>query len=108
MGEQESLRPWLHGLLGSMVPGMNKWIWVIVLAVVGIIAAVFAIEYLTTSIGHLPSWMPASNPGKRGHAYKRGYFAAFIAVLCFGGAGYFAYTITRSNASSDASGDAAQ
>ena len=86
-----------------MVPVMNKWIWVIVLAVVGIIAAFFAIEYLTTSIGHLPSWMPASNPGKKGHAYKRGYLAAFIAVVCFGGAGYYAYTITRANApSSDA------
>ncbi len=68
-----------------------KWLWVIVLVVVGIVAAVFAYEYLSVGIGHLPSWVPGHEPGKRGHEHKRGYLAALIAVAAFVGAGYLAY-----------------
>ncbi len=74
---------------------MNKWIWVIVLVVVGIVLGVVSIEYLTTSIGHLPSWVPGSNPGHHGHAYKRGYFVGFLALLSLGGAGYLAFKIRQ-------------
>jgi hypothetical protein len=68
-----------------------KWFWIAVLIVVGIVAAVFAGEYLTTGIGHLPSWVPGNHPGTRGHEYKRGYVAVLVAVGCFGGAGWLIY-----------------
>ena len=68
-----------------------KWFWIIVLIVVGIIAAVFAFEYLTVGIGHLPSWVPGHAAHKRGHEHKRGAIAALIALAAFVGAGYLIY-----------------
>jgi len=89
-----------------------KWLWIILLVIVGIIAAVFAFEYLTVGIGHLPSWVPghvtptavpASGkcPGVlhlkgglcygTGHSHKRGALAAVIAVAAFIGAGWLIY-----------------
>jgi hypothetical protein len=68
-----------------------KWLWVIVLIVVGIVAAVFAFEYLTVGIGHLPSWVPGHVAGQRGHLHKRGYAAALVAVVAFVGAGWLIY-----------------
>lgn len=88
-----------------------KWLWIILLIVVGIVAAVFAFEYLTTGIGHLPSWVPGhiartvpvnGNCPKGtnlkdgycyapGHEHKRGYGAALVAVLAFVGAGWLIY-----------------
>jgi hypothetical protein len=68
-----------------------KWLWIILLGVVGIIAAVFAFEYLTVGIGHLPSWVPGHIAHKRGHLHKRGVIAAGIAVVAFAGAGILLY-----------------
>lgn len=68
-----------------------KWVWIGLLIVVGIVAAVVSIEYLTTGIGHLPSWIPGHQAGKRGHFNKRGYGAALIAVVAFAGAGWLIY-----------------
>ena len=88
-----------------------KWIWIIALIVIGIIAAVFAYEYLTVGIGHLPSWVPghvaAASPvnGKcpkgyhlknglcyeAGKMHKRGAFAALIAIVAFVAAGWLIY-----------------
>jgi uncharacterized membrane protein YebE (DUF533 family) len=72
-----------------------KWLWIIVLAVVGVIAAVFAFEYLTVGIGHLPSWVPGHAAHKRGHLHKNGAVAALIAVVAFAGAGWLIYKNQR-------------
>jgi hypothetical protein len=71
-----------------------KWIWVIVLVVIGALAAFVAIEYLTVSIHNLPSYIPGHHKG-RGHYHKRGAVAALIALLAFVGAGFLAYRIVR-------------
>ena len=68
-----------------------KWLWIIVLAVVGIIAAVYCFEYLTVSIGHLPSWVPGGVAHHRGHMHKRGAIAGVIAIAAFAGAGWLLY-----------------
>ena len=68
-----------------------KWFWIVALIVVGIVAAVFAAEYLTTGIGHLPSWVPGHHHGERGHMRKRGYAAGLVAIVCFAGAGWLIY-----------------
>jgi hypothetical protein len=88
-----------------------KWLWIIVLIVVGIIAAVFAFEFLTVAIGHLPSWVPGHiaptavpASGKcphtlpknglcyaSGHMRKRGLVAAVVAIAAFAGAGWLIY-----------------
>jgi len=68
-----------------------KWLWIILLAVVGVIAAVFAFEYLTVGIGHLPSWVPGHAAHKRGHLHKDGAIAAVIAIAAFAGAGWLLY-----------------
>ena len=58
--------------------------------IVGIVAAVYAFEYLTVSIHALPSWVPGKHHG-RGHYHKRGAIIGVIALACFGGAGYIFY-----------------
>jgi hypothetical protein len=68
-----------------------KLFWIILLAVVGVIAAVFAFEYLTVGIGHLPSWVPGHMAHKRGHMRKRGLIAAVIALAAFAGSGFLLY-----------------
>lgn len=79
-----------------------KWLGVIVLTVIGIVAAVFAIEYFTVMIGHLPSWIPGHTSKlhhghlKYGHYRKRGAISAFIALLAFAGAGFLTYRNVKS------------
>ena len=75
---------------------------VIVLIVVGVVAAVYAFEYLTVSIHHLPSWVPGRHHG-RGHYHKRGAIFAVIAVVCLGGAGYLIYKDRRGRGAGSAS-----
>jgi len=68
-----------------------KWLWIILLIVVGVVAAVFAFEYLTVSIRALPSWVPGHAPHHKGHLHKRGAIAGLIAVVAFAGAGFLLY-----------------
>ena len=75
-----------------------KWVWVIILVIVGALATFVAVEYLTTSIHNLPSYIPGRHPG-RGHYRKRGAGAALVAFLAFVGAGYLAYRAMKSDAS---------
>jgi hypothetical protein len=72
-----------------------KWIWVIVLVIIGILAAIVAVEYLTVAIHALPSWIPGHKRTGRGHYHKRGAVAAIIAVVAFVIAGYLAYRNLR-------------
>ena len=67
-----------------------KWIWVIVLVIVGVLAAIVAFEYLTVSIHNLPSYIPGRHRG-RGHYHKRGAGAALVALVAFVGAGFLTY-----------------
>lgn len=75
-----------------------KWFWIAVLIVVGVLAGILAFEYLTNSIGQLPSWVPGhvSVRKTRGHMHKRGYLAAIVAVGAFAGAGWLIYKNQRS------------
>jgi len=66
-----------------------KWPWIIVLLIVGVLAALLAAEYLSVSIHALPSFL-GQHKG-RGHYRKRGAGAALIALLAFAGAGYLIY-----------------
>jgi hypothetical protein len=68
-----------------------KWIWVIVLVIVGILAAAVSIEYFTVSIHALPSFMGQHHG--RGHYRKRGAGAALIALVAFVGAGFLFFRI---------------
>jgi uncharacterized membrane protein required for colicin V production len=75
-----------------------KWIAVIVLAIIGILAAFVAIEYLTVAIHALPSYIPGAKPGHaHGHYRKRGALAALIALIAFVVAGVLAYRIVKSD-----------
>jgi hypothetical protein len=69
-----------------------KWIGVIILVIIGILAAIVAVEYLTVSIHNLPSFLPGPHHG-RGKEHKRGAIAAVIALVAFVGAAYWAYRI---------------
>jgi hypothetical protein len=71
-----------------------KWIPVIILVIVGALAAFVAVEYLTVSIHSLPSYIPGRKRGF-GHYHKRGAIAAFIAFVAFVVAGFLAYRNTR-------------
>ena len=68
-----------------------KWLGVILLVIVGILAALVAVEYLTVSIHAVPSFM-GRHPG-RGHYRKRGAVAALIALIAFVAAGYLFFRI---------------
>jgi hypothetical protein len=72
-----------------------KWIWVIILAIIGILAAIVAVEYLTVSIGHLPSFIPGHKHKGHGHYHKRGAIAAVIAFVAFVVAGFLAFRFLR-------------
>jgi len=84
-----------------------KWFWIILLIVVGIVAAVFAYEYLSYGIGHLPSWVPGNHPGKHGHERKRGYLCVLVAIVAFAGAGWLIYKERMSSSKPAAPQDAA-
>ncbi len=65
-----------------------KWILVIALIVLGVIAAIVAIEYLTVPIYKLPSFMPGHGLKLDTHHYtKRGALAGLVAIAAFVGAG---------------------
>jgi hypothetical protein len=85
-----------------------KWIGVIVLAVIGVLAAIAAVEYLTLPIHSLPSVLGGKHAlvhGQhvRGHYHKRGYAAVVVAILAFGGAIYWAIRIRAEGASGSGS-----
>jgi cell division protein FtsW (lipid II flippase) len=71
-----------------------KWIAVIVLVIIGVLAAIVAVEYLTVSIHSLPSWIPGHHKGN-GKFHKRGAVAAVIALAAFVVAGFLSYRFTR-------------
>ena len=71
-----------------------KWLPVVVLGIIGVLAAVVAFEYLTVPIHSLPSYIPGGHPG-RGHYHTRGAAAALVAVAALGGAGYLAFRIVN-------------
>jgi hypothetical protein len=81
-----------------------KWIGVIVLAIIGILAAIAAVEYLTLPIHSLPSMLGGKTAvvhghHVRGHYHKRGYAAVVVAILALGGAIYWAIRIRAQGAS---------
>ena len=78
---------------------MNKWIGPIVLAVVGILIGIVAIEYLTTPIHALPTIIGGKHI--RGHYQRRGEALAVLAVVFLGIAAYWAY---RTNQAGDGAG----
>jgi hypothetical protein len=84
-----------------------KWIGVIVLAIIGILAAIAAVEYLTLPIHSLPSMLGGKTNlvhghHVRGHYHKRGYAAVVVAILALGGAIYWAIRIRAQGASGTA------
>ncbi len=80
-----------------------KWVGVIILVVVGVLAAFVAIEYLTVQIHALPSYIPGQQALKYGHYRKRGALAALIAVIAFVLAAVLAVRIQRRDQAPDAS-----
>ena len=67
---------------------MKKWIVPIILAIVGVICLILAIEFLTTSIGSLPSFLgghvvPGRHPHGGGHYHLRGAILVLVAVALF-------------------------
>jgi H+/Cl- antiporter ClcA len=71
-----------------------KWIAVVVLVIIGVLAAIVAFEYLTVSVHSLPSWIPGHHRGN-GRYHKRGAVAAVIALVAFVVAGWLSYRFTR-------------
>ncbi len=84
-----------------------KWVAVIVLAVIGVLAAIVAIEYFTVQIHALPSFIPGRRP-VFGHYRKRGAVAALIAIVALVAAGLLAARFRREDAAAvSASGSSA-
>jgi uncharacterized membrane protein YidH (DUF202 family) len=74
-----------------------KWVLVIVLAIIGVLAAIVAIEYFVVPIHSLPSFIPGRH-ATAGHYRKRGAAAALIAVVAFVAAGLLAVRFRREDA----------
>jgi len=92
-----------------------KWIWVVLLLVIAAFATYMAVEYLTVSLGHLPTWfpghkarLPGHHHGPRGHYRKGGAAAALIALIAYVAAAYVAFRNPQSKgqAPSPAASDA--
>ncbi len=71
-----------------------KWVLVVVLVIIGVLAAFVAIEYFTVPIHSLPSYIPGHRP-VRGHYHKRGAIAALIALVAFVAAAMLAVRFRR-------------
>lgn len=71
-----------------------KWVLVIALAVIGVLAAIVAIEYFVVPIHSLPSFIPG-HKATAGHYRKRGAAAALVAVVAFVAAGVLAVRFRR-------------
>jgi uncharacterized membrane-anchored protein YitT (DUF2179 family) len=101
-----------HRRVGFTSVSTMKWIWVILLVIVGALATFVAIEYFTVSIHALPSYIPGheltvDGHKARGHYHKRGAVAAFIALVAFVAAGYLAYRNVRADKAAPVQGTAA-
>lgn len=79
-----------------------KWVGVAVLVIIGVLAAIAAIEYFAVAIHSLPSFFPgyrARVPGHpaigTGHYHKGGAAAALIAVVCIAAAVVLSIRFTR-------------
>jgi hypothetical protein len=75
-----------------------KWLIVLVLAIVGVLAAIVAVEYLTVPIHSLPSFIPGHR-SVNGHYHVRGAVAGLIAIVALVSAAVVALRIVRSRAS---------
>jgi uncharacterized membrane protein YidH (DUF202 family) len=73
-----------------------KWVLVVVLAIIGVLAAIVAIEYFVVPIHSLPSFLGHRHTG--GHYRKRGAAAALIAVVALVAAGLLAVRFRRDDA----------
>jgi hypothetical protein len=71
-----------------------KWLLVVLLAIVGLLAAFVAIEYFTVSIHSLPSYIPGHKNGN-GHYHVRGAMVGLIAIVALAGAAVLAIRIVR-------------
>lgn len=71
-----------------------KWLTVVLLAIVGLLAAFVAIEYFTVSIHSLPSYIPGHR-NVNGRYHVRGAIAALIAIVALAGAAVLAIRIVR-------------
>ncbi len=80
-----------------------KWLWVVLLLVIAGLAAFVAVEYLTVSISHLPSYLPGRKKG-HGHYHTRGAIAALIAFVALVLAGYLTYRNMAANRMAAAGG----
>lgn len=72
-----------------------KWIIAVILAIVGVIALIYAVIYLAVPIHQLPGFVP----GKKqvgGHYHKRAFGAAVIGVVLLAIAVYLGLTTRRS------------
>ncbi len=77
-----------------------KWIGVIILAVIGVLAAIVAFEYLTLPIHSVPHFLGGKHV--RGHYNRRGQALAVIALAALGTSAYLAVRIRRADASGTA------
>jgi hypothetical protein len=59
----------------------GRKVLITILAVVGLVAIVVGIVYLTVKIGSLPSFFPGHAAHGRGHRKKRGYLAVGVGVV---------------------------
>jgi hypothetical protein len=62
------------------VSSSARWTISVILAVVGVLALVVAVIYLTVPIHSLPSFIPGKHP-VNGHYHKRGAIAAVIGIV---------------------------
>ena len=93
----------------SIYSRVMKWLGVVVLAVVGILAAIAAIMYFAEPIHSLPSFFPghhaleAGHPAVgTGHYHKGGAGAALVAVVCIAAAVVLSIRFTRQDSTPQA------
>jgi len=75
-----------------------KWLAVVLLAIVGLLAAFVCFEYLTVSIHSLPSYIPGHR-SVNGKYHVRGAIAGLIAIVALAGSAVLAIRILRPRAS---------
>jgi len=78
------------------VSNQVKWVIFLVTAVLGVIALIYAVIYLSVGIHSLPAFVPGHKAGVNGHYHKRALLTGVIGVVLLAISAMMAISARRS------------
>jgi len=85
------------------VSSTARWVICLVLAVLGVIALIYAVIYLSVPIHSLPGFVPGKEVGNGGHYHKRALLVGVIGIVLLAIAVFFGMPARRPKVTPDGS-----